>query len=99
MRGNLLINVIPEISTATVTLLEQVIHRALLSRVSAEATELPGGVGDVPLLPDVGVGRLHSPGLVMSVPVEELCCLHKVGRVPLASPCGSLSMQYIKYTI
>ena len=98
MRGNLLNNVIPEISTATVTLLEQVIHHALLCRVS-EMTVLPGGVRDVPLLPDVRVGRLHSPGLVMSVPVEELCCLHKLGRVSLASPCGSLSMQYIKYTI
>lgn len=40
-------------------------------RVSSDWMEFPGGIWNVPLVPNFGVGRGSSPRLIMAIPVEE----------------------------
>lgn len=47
--------------------------------------ELSCGVGNEPLVPHISEGRRSSPGLIVSIPVEELGCFHKLGGVAVPS--------------
>lgn len=49
--------------------------------------ELSCGVRNEPLVPHVSEGGRSSPGLIVSVPVEELGCFYKLGGVAVSSYC------------
>lgn len=49
--------------------------------------ELSCGVRNEPLVPHVSEGGRSSPGLIVSIPVEELGCFYKLGRVAVSSSC------------
>lgn len=49
--------------------------------------ELSCGVRNEPLVPHVREGGCSSPGLIVSIPVEELCCFYKLRGVAVSSSC------------